>query len=263
MYPEIQILNYTFTTYTVAALFSAATGFALSLIFAKKLGYNYREFFLVFLGILITFPIGARMLNVILNYDYYSSNLNDIISLSFRGFSVIGGIFASIFICFILHKFIGKNPLSFLDALSIPFIISFSIMKLGCFANGCCYGKATSTFIGVIFPNKDVGIVNGLLSIFNSFSGIPRAVYPTQLFESFLAILFIPIFIIVKKFYNFNKAGEIFLITGIYFTALRLAIHPFRDFPYPIYIVSYIYPSIYLLIIIVGINLLKKIRKTN
>jgi phosphatidylglycerol:prolipoprotein diacylglycerol transferase len=38
--------------------------------------------------------------------------------------------------------------------------------RLGCFLNGCCYGKPTAAWCGVVFP------------------GQPHAVLPTQLFEA-------------------------------------------------------------------------------
>lgn len=263
MHPEIHFLTYTFSSYKVAALFSAATGFACAWFFVRRLDYSFKYFSFIFLMIIAVFPVGARVLNIVLNYPFYLSHHAEIFNLALKGFSVIGGVIASLTVCLIIHKMSRRKITPFLDALSIPFILSFTIMKLGCFANGCCFGKPTSSFLGLEFPTRGKSQIVQLLSIFNRFAGIPKSVYPTQLFEAIITLLFLPFIYVLKKHFIIKNSGQLFLVTCLYFITLRLIVHPLRSFPYPSYVVTFIYPISYLILIGISIYLLKNLDRFN
>ena len=61
---------------------------------------------------------------------------------------------------------------SFAESAAIPCCALLFIGRWGCFFNGCCYGVCSDSFCAVTFPNNP---------------GV--AVLPTQLFESFFALL--------------------------------------------------------------------------
>jgi phosphatidylglycerol:prolipoprotein diacylglycerol transferase len=102
-------------------------------------------FWVVLWGIL-----GARLFYVLLNVDYFREFPLDILMLQKGGLawqgSLLAGTLAGIF--FIRKK---KLPLLlFLDT-AAPFIaLGHAIGRIGCFLNGCCYGKASSW--GIYFP---------------------------------------------------------------------------------------------------------------
>lgn len=58
------------------------------------------------------------------------------------------------------------------DGLSVPLLLGQAIGRLGCFAAGCCYGRPTSSFFGVVFVRPD------------SLAPLGVRLQPTQLFES-------------------------------------------------------------------------------
>jgi phosphatidylglycerol:prolipoprotein diacylglycerol transferase len=65
----------------------------------------------------------------------------------------------------------------------IPFGLFFG--RMGCFLNGCCFGKPTTSFLGAHFPGRGAAwraqVDAGLLP-----AGAPEAlpVHPTQLYEA-------------------------------------------------------------------------------
>lgn len=110
--------------------------------------------------------------------------------LKIYGITFYGGLIGGIVALFLLLKFNSKSTnisvQKWFEILTLPFIIFHFFGRIGCFLGGCCYGKNTQSFLGVVFPdNEKMGIIhNG------------SKCYPTQLFE---AIALIGIFIIVYK----------------------------------------------------------------
>ena len=86
------------------------------------------------------------------------------------------------------HK---KNLMFFLNIMIIGIVIAHSLGRVGCFLAGCCYGKETTSILGVTFPK-------GSTAYF--LYGPNHNVLPTQLFEAiFLFILFIILFFMKKN----------------------------------------------------------------
>jgi phosphatidylglycerol---prolipoprotein diacylglyceryl transferase len=132
------------------------------------------------LGILVVLSgiIGAKILYVINDWSVYKSRPSEIFSISTLQ---AGGVFSGgLIAAFIMAAwFVRKHhmpPLATCDAFAPGLAIGHAIGRLGCFAAGCCYGKETHHFWGVIFTNKFA----------NEVAGTPLNVplEPTQLFES-------------------------------------------------------------------------------
>ena len=90
-------------------------------------------------------------------------------------------------------------------------MIGYSIGRIGCFLNGCCYGLPTNLGMGVKFPSL----------------ALKR--YPTQLFTSFGAFIIFLILLKVdsrKKFY-----GKTFCWTLILYGVLTFFVEFLRDVP--------------------------------
>jgi phosphatidylglycerol:prolipoprotein diacylglycerol transferase len=96
-----------------------------------------------------------------------------------------------------------------LDILAITTLIVHSIGRLGCFFGGCCYGKPTNSFTGVIFP-KTHG----------------TAVHPTQLYEISALLIIMGILLYIKKQQQFK--GQLFLLYLIFYAIARNILELFR-----------------------------------
>jgi len=133
--------------------------------------------------------IGARIFYVFIEWSYFSVNLLEIPMLQKGGLAwqggFLGGTLAGVW--FARRKKLSLRPL--LD-LAAPYIaLGQSIGRIGCFLNGCCYGKPVAW--GIYYPVHQARL------------------YPTQLFEC--AGLFI-IFLILKKAQaKPHQAGFIFV----------------------------------------------------
>lgn len=114
-----------------------------------------------------------------------------------EGLTFIGGLIGGV-VCFLLIYFIFRNKLNIriLDILSLApccITVAHAFGRIGCFFAGCCYGKATDSWLGVNFP------------------GIGH-VHPTMLYESaFLFILF-AVFSFLYIKYKFKHNMSLYLV---------------------------------------------------
>jgi len=255
MYPELHIFSFNINSYQFMMVLSSLVAAFLSYHALKKMEFSKVEFFTFFLGIMILFPIGARGLNVLLNWSYYQINPSQILLIATKGFSVLGGMIASVLWCFIYCKLVKKSFRSISNVLVVPFFISFALMKMGCFLNGCCFGKATDSFLGVHL-NKTPQTTS-FVSFLKTVSGISEAVYPTPLFEALLALLCIPLGAVLIKKYPKLKDQKSVLYFAL-FIIIRLMIHPIRVFPYDQRVTNIYYPLFYLTLLSVSLISLYK-----
>ena len=132
------------------------------------------------LGILVVLAgiIGAKILYVINDWSTYANNWREIFSLNTLQ---AGGVFSGGLIAALLmgvwymrrHRMPG---LRFIDAAAPGVAFGHIFGRFGCFAAGCCYGKPTTHFWGVVFTN----------TLARDVSGTPLGVRiePTQLIEA-------------------------------------------------------------------------------
>lgn len=165
----------------------------------------------VVLGIVL----GGRLGYVLFyNFSYYISHPLDIIKLWEGGMSFHGGFLGVVLACVIYCRKnkIGLFPLFDLAACTAPIGLFFG--RLANFINGELYGRATDSWVGMIFP---------------SGGNIPR--HPSQLYEAVLegAVLFIITSIIVKFTNAKQKPG---VLSGVFLAGYgiaRIIVENFRE----------------------------------
>lgn len=160
------------------------------------------------LGIVILFSgiIGARILYILLNFDFYRDNPKEIFMLHHGGLAILGGIVLAVISGVIFSK-IKKISFFRIADLIIPFVaLGESIGRIGCFLNGCCYGVPSK--FGIYFPMHNTALV------------------PSQLISSF-SMLLLYIILRVKQDKPHSK-GSIFISYILYYSITRFFIEFIR-----------------------------------
>jgi phosphatidylglycerol:prolipoprotein diacylglycerol transferase len=132
------------------------------------------------------------------------------------GLVFYGGFIAALLAIYVFAK---RQKLSFLKVLDIVApgtALAHAFGRIGCFLNGCCFGKESKMHWAVVFPqNSDPYKYYGKLV----------SIHPTQLYESCANLLiFIVLFVLVRKM---KKGRTTFLYLILYGTA-RFIIEFFR-----------------------------------
>lgn len=101
---------------------------------------------------LISGVVGARIFYIIHNFDGYRDNLLSVFQVWKGGLELVGGVlFAIAVLIFILKK--NKLPIrTYLDMLAIGLMLGLSVGRIGCYLNGCCFGKPTDSAFAIHFP---------------------------------------------------------------------------------------------------------------
>jgi phosphatidylglycerol:prolipoprotein diacylglycerol transferase len=101
---------------------------------------------------LIAGVVGARTFFVIHYYNQFRDNPLGVFEIWNGGLELLGGVLLAIaVIWFYIHH--HKLPMRhYLDVLAVGLMAALVFGRIGCFLNGCCYGKPTNLPWGVHFP---------------------------------------------------------------------------------------------------------------
>lgn len=190
---------------------------------AKKAGIEPKFIMDLGLVVLISSIIGSRFFYVIFHLEEFRGHWTDIFNplqssgeFGIAGLSMLGGVVLSI-ACGIIYIILKKQPLwKIADICAPSFALGIGITRLGCFLNGCCFGKPTTSFWGIVFPPDCAA---GF-----TFTNVP--LYPTQLFSSFKGFFIFFVLLFLERYKKFD--GFTFWLMLLLFSAGRFIIDFFR-----------------------------------
>jgi phosphatidylglycerol:prolipoprotein diacylglycerol transferase len=175
------------------------------------------------LYIAISSLIGAKLLLIVTEFSYYSQNPAEIFSLATlrSGGVYYGGFLVAVIVGISLVHY-KKLPIwKMTDIFSPGISLGQSIGRLGCFSAGCCYGRPTTSLLGVTFRNP----------YSHDAVGVPLNIplHPTQLYEAVtnLAIFWFLWTVLKKKKFQ----GQVFILYLVLYSTSRFVIEFFRGDP--------------------------------
>lgn len=197
MFPKLGFMD----TYSLMIMVGIIACFILYALFKKK--HNLNRNYMLDIIILACVAIGIGILSAVLFQMLFDLIKGEVrgTAMTFYG-GLIGGVIIFVSGYFLILKKRYKEASFTQDILPIApacITIAHAFGRIGCFLAGCCYGKETDSFLGVVFP------------------GHSTAVLPTQLFEAFfLFILTLVLFIIAIKKRWIHNLSLYLLCYGIF-----------------------------------------------
>jgi phosphatidylglycerol---prolipoprotein diacylglyceryl transferase len=189
---------YAYSTFMVLA---AVVALALAARGATRLGVP-RQRALAWYGFAIAAGlVGARLLDVALNWGPYADDPGRIVALEFRGFALFGGLAAGLLVALALARAWRASVWTLADS-AIPAVAAgIVLLRVGCFLNGCCAGTSTDLPWGISFPSRGLGLDVQLLEDTGLFglSGASEPVHPTQLYEAGAALLCCALALLLRR----------------------------------------------------------------
>ncbi|MBL7154611.1 MAG: prolipoprotein diacylglyceryl transferase [Phycisphaerae bacterium] len=96
--------------------------------------------------------VGARLFYVIHYFEQFKGHWLGVFKIWHGGLELLGGVILAISIIF-LYLVYHKLPMRrYLDVLAVGLLMALVFGRVGCFLNGCCWGKPTTLPWGVRFP---------------------------------------------------------------------------------------------------------------
>lgn len=179
---------------------------------AAKLGMNTDYVYTATFLIAIIGFLGGKLMFMIV--EWRQTIVDPLAMLKGNGFVVYGGIITG-FITALVYCHMKKISFpEYADLLTPCVAIAQGFGRIGCFMAGCCYGRPTNSWIGVIFKNSPYA-PNGV------------KVIPTQLFSSAGDFL---IFLLLSLYSKKRKTpGQVTAMYFILYSIGRFIIEIFRN----------------------------------
>jgi phosphatidylglycerol:prolipoprotein diacylglycerol transferase len=155
---------------------------------AKKYSLNPDMIYDFAFWVILAGILGSRIFFILLNLDFFIANPREMVMIQHGGLAWQGGLFLGSVVALVYIK-VKKLALGLMVDLVAPYLaLGQAIGRVGCFLNGCCYGREVSW--GVYFPAHD------------------SPLHPTQLYD-FVGLLLI-FFVLKQTKRNSRFSGEIF-----------------------------------------------------
>jgi phosphatidylglycerol:prolipoprotein diacylglycerol transferase len=190
--------------------------------------------------------LGARIFYVVEFWDQYSGNLREIVRIDHGGLVFYGGFICAITVVLIYCRRKKLPVLNILDIFGPAMAIGHAFGRIGCFLNGCCYGKPSDISCAVRFPDGSAPAA--------AFPG--QSVHPVQLYEAIFNILLaaVLVFLLRKAKLKPGMIAAIYLIAyGIARFLFELLRGDHKDFVFNLFTPS---QSICLFVLLAGVALM-------
>ena len=192
MYPRLFEFGW-FTVYSYGLLLALAylLGLQMALVRARHRGLDSTRIMDLGIWIIISALIGAKLMLLIVDWDYFSRNPRELLSLAQSGGVFYGGLILAVLVAFwYVHK--HRLPLwTTCDVFAPGIALGHVTGRLGCLAAGCCYGRPTSLPWGVTFTNP--------LAAANVGTPLGIPLHPTQIYEAGAELLILVVLLATEK----------------------------------------------------------------
>ncbi len=184
--------------------------------------------------IMIASIIGARLFYVLFHIEEFRGRWKYVYwpvqedgTIGIGGLILLGGVVFAFIAAYFYLRHYKLGYLKYLDIFAPAVPLGIFLGRLGCFFNGCCFGKQCDAPWGVVFPNHSpAGAVMGHTHI-----------HPTQLYESFYnLLLFILLLWLGNKIYKKNN-GTLISLFLIGYGIERFIVDFFRYYESQMFIV--------------------------
>ncbi len=101
---------------------------------------------------LIAGVVGSRLFYVIHHFSQFRGDFFSIFAIWKGGLELLGGVLLAIAVIIIYMRHHKLPILHYLDILAIGLLLALAFGRMGCFLNGCCFGKPTNLPWAVRFP---------------------------------------------------------------------------------------------------------------
>lgn len=165
--------------------------------------------FYLMLGVIV----GGRLLYVIFHWNQYDQYPLDVFALWKGGMMFFGGFIGAV-VASILY--LRKQKISiplFGDIIAPAIALGEFFTRIGCFLNGCCFGRPTNLPWAVMFPSGCAAARSPVGS---------EALHPTQLYSSLFGLL---LFLFLwHKLKRPHSSGQIFALYLLMYGVFRFGI---------------------------------------
>lgn len=149
---EIPIIHVTVKSYGMMMVIGFMAAVTVIRLLSRRFTRDPQHITNAALYALIAGVIGARVFFVVHYFDQFRGDPLGVFAIWKGGLELLGGVLLAIAVILFYIRY-HKLPLRhYLDVLAVGLMMALVFGRIGCFLNGCCYGKPTDLPWGVRFP---------------------------------------------------------------------------------------------------------------
>ena len=212
MHPEIVSIGpFVIRAYGLMLAIGFLVGILIAARRAKNMGENPDHVYNLSVWIVVSSLVGARLYYVITHYGEFRA---DGLSLPLRVFTefknifwpvshgeigisgliLYGGLIAATLMTALYLRRHRLSVPKYMDILGPSLGIGEFFTRIGCFLNGCCFGKPTDSFCGVVFPPESAA----------GYYYPNTHIHPSQLYNSFAGLVIFILLITLERYKKFD-----------------------------------------------------------
>jgi phosphatidylglycerol:prolipoprotein diacylglycerol transferase len=171
--------------------------------------------------ILVAGVAGARLQYALFHFKEFATNPFRVFAVWEGGLTFYGGVILALIagIVYIRRKHLSFSKVG--DIIAPSLALGVSLTRMGCFLNSCCFGKATSSSLGISFPQGSF-----------PWEIYPNAaVHPAQLYEATAGLVILVLLFSAQRRTLFS--GSLFWLFLALYSAWRFSVDFLRYYePY-------------------------------
>jgi phosphatidylglycerol:prolipoprotein diacylglycerol transferase len=177
---------------------------------ARRRGLDEDRVVTVILVALVSSILGARALYVLEHVAEFRREWGSVFALWQGGLTLYGGVIVGTLGGLITARRLGLPMWTVADALTPSIALGTMFGRVGCFLNGCCYGRPTHLPWGVVFPP-------------DSFAGLEfgdTPIHPSQLYFAMAGLVLFLLAWVMRK--RLHVPGQLFWAFVALFALVRI-----------------------------------------
>lgn len=207
--------------YSYGVLLAAAylSALQLAVVRARRQGIDGAKIMDLGIYLIIAALVGAKLMLVIVDFNYYVSQPREIFSLVRAGGVFYGGLIAAVAVSLWLVRRYGLAMWTTADLFAPGIALGHVIGRLGCLLAGCCYGRPTDLPWGITFTDP--------LAASNVGTPLNIPLHPTQLYDAGAELL-IMVLLLATERKGKTFAGRTFWLYVLLYGVSRFIVEFFR-----------------------------------
>jgi phosphatidylglycerol:prolipoprotein diacylglycerol transferase len=141
--------------------------------------------------LIIAALVGAKLMLVVVDFDYFRSQPRELLSLVRAGGVFYGGLLAALGVAILLVRRYQLRIWTTADLFAPGIALGHVVGRLGCLMAGCCYGTPTSMPWAITFTNP--------LAASNVGTPLGIPLHPTQLYDAGAELLILVVLLATER----------------------------------------------------------------
>jgi phosphatidylglycerol:prolipoprotein diacylglycerol transferase len=216
-------------SYGVMLGLSFLAGWLLTSWLARRDGIENRVVRRVLIAAMAGAIVGARILFLIAYPEAWQGPAS-LIRLQEGGLVAQGGMLGGIVAAVIVCRWHALSFWRFADHAAPSLALGLGLTRIGCFLNGCCFGRVTDSFLGVRFPAGSPAFARHLQAgLLDAGAAHSAPVLPVQLLASLNGFLCLALLLVLLK--RCTAHGQVFVSFVLWYSPTRFLLEMLRDDP--------------------------------